>query len=91
MYVYAYVRMHICMNHKDFPYILLKHLPPPRNSLAFSSRDGKASTRAEMSVHRPTATTEAMSSSHKGDTSKQATSCSTVVHLQKQVTLAPNF
>ena len=56
-------------------------LPPPRNSLAFSSKDGKVNTRADMSVHRPTATTDAVSSSHKGETSKQATSCSTVVDL----------
>lgn len=72
---------------KKYYIIILHGLPPPRNSLAFSSRVGSAKTRAEISVHRPTATTDATSSSHSGDTSRHATSCSTVVCLVTKVIL----
>lgn len=61
------------------------YIPPPRFSLVASVRSGIRRTRAEMSVHNPTATSsDDVAPSPNGLMSKHAISTSRVVFLQEK-------
>lgn len=59
-------------------------IPPPKLSFVDSIRSGNLNILADISVHKPTATkSDRTAPSPKGVISKQATSTSNVVCLQK--------